>query len=298
VVQQGGIWTYAASTAIFQPDLVSFQTSLGVPLTAHARWIDAASPYRGQYTISGNVATDPGDWENTTTYLQSSGVTMYEQDWLGTNTQTASSLTDPIAFLDDMAASMAKRGIDMQYCMATPRHFSQGTNHSNLTTVRTSQDGFSPTRWSQFLYSSRLAGALGEWPFSDVFMSTDANSLLLATLSAGPVGIGDALGGISARNKLTSVRAGGVILKPAITPIDGVFISDAEGADTPMVAATYTDFGGIRANYILFCIRATAAPVVIAPSSYGISGAAYLYDYLDVFMTIWMGWLSDCGQSG
>src|SRR5207248_3906073 len=52
----GGIWQYTAAPALFQPDLASFQAGLGVPLVTHARWIDAASPLRYQYAISGNVA--------------------------------------------------------------------------------------------------------------------------------------------------------------------------------------------------------------------------------------------------
>jgi lipopolysaccharide biosynthesis protein len=37
---------------------------------------------------------------------------------------------------------MAKRGIDIQYCMALPKHFLQSTNYSNVTNIRTSQDRF------------------------------------------------------------------------------------------------------------------------------------------------------------
>lgn len=215
--------------------------------------------------------------------LRKSGVTTYEQDWLGSNAQTNFNLTDPVAFLDNMAASMSKRGIDMQYCMADPKHFLQSTNYNNLTTARVSQDGFGPSRWTAFLYSSRFAGALGIWPFSDVLMSTDLNSLVLATLSAGPVGVGDALGSLSAPNLLQSVRADGVIVKPdvPITPLDSIFVSDAAGVDTPMVASTYSDFHGTRANYIFAYTRATVAPITIAPAAWGISGPAYLYDYLN-----------------
>ena len=278
----GGIWTYTASPAIFQPDLASFQTSVAVPLVTHARWIDAGSPYRGKYTISDSVAIDPQYWEDTAAYLKSSGAATYEQDWLGTNAQAAFNLTDPTAFMDNMAASMSKRGITMQYCMATPKHFLQSTNYGNLTTIRTSQDGFGKTRWTEFLYSSQFAAALGIWPFSDVLMSTDLNNLILATLSAGPVGIGDALGTLSAANLLKSVRSDGVIVKPdvPITPVDSVYISDAQGIDTPMVASAYSDFGELRAHYIFAYTRAADAPITVRPSWYGITGAAYLYDYL------------------
>jgi hypothetical protein len=278
----GGIWTYAASTAIFQPTLAAFQTSLGLPLTAHARWIDAASPYQGKYKISGGVATDPQYWADTATYLHSSGVTTYEQDWLGTNAQTLFNLTDPAAFMDNMAAAMSKQGINMQYCMATPKHFLQSTNYNNVMSARTSQDGFDSTRWTEFLYGSRLAAALGIWPFSDVFMSTDRDGLLLATLSAGPVGIGDHLGGISAEGLLQSVRPDGVIVKPdvPITPVDSAVIGDAQGRADPMVAATYSDFGGALAHYIFAYPRGANTQVTIAPAIFGITGTAYLYDYL------------------
>jgi hypothetical protein len=278
----GGIWTYSATSAVFQPDLLSFQTSLGIPLAAHARWIDAASPYRSQYTISGNVATDPQYWEDVAAYLANSGVTIYEQDWLANNAQTAFNLTDPQAFLNNMAASMAKRGITMQYCMATPAHFLQSTNYGNITTIRTSADGFGKGHWTEFLYGSQFAASLGVWPFSDVFLSTERNNLLLATLSAGPVGVGDALGTLAAGNLLHAVRSDGVIVKPdaPITPLDSVAISDAQGIDTPMVASTYSDFGGQRVNYIFAYTRDADAPITIAPATWGIGGPAYLYDYL------------------
>ena len=55
---------YGSSGHSFAPDLATFQAGLKVPLITHARWIDAASPYRSQYTISGNVATDPQYWED------------------------------------------------------------------------------------------------------------------------------------------------------------------------------------------------------------------------------------------
>ncbi|HWF11932.1 MAG TPA: hypothetical protein VG297_25865 [Bryobacteraceae bacterium] len=283
----GGIWSYSAAPGIFPSDLTGFQTSLGIPLTTHARWLDAASPYRGQYQISGNVATDPQYWEDMAAYLKSSGVTTYEQDWLGLNAQATLNLIDPAAFFDNMAASMAKRGITMQYCMALPEHFLQSTNYSNLTTIRTSGDGFSRARWTEFLYGARLASALGIWPFSDVLMSTDRESLIVAALSAGPVGIGDALGAMSTDNLRRVVRSDGVIVKPdaPLTPLDSTIASDAQSHSisytaTPMIASTFTDFGGVRAQYIFAYTRGADAPITIQPSAFGLTGAAYLYDYL------------------
>jgi hypothetical protein len=279
-----GIWTYNAAPGLFTPDLATFQAGLKTPLVTHARWIDANSPYRTQYTMSGDAITDPKYWETIGDYLKSSGVITYEQDWLGQGAATAFNLTDPDAFLGNMAASMAKRGITIQYCMATPTHFLQSTNYSNVTTIRTSQDRFRREVWSDFFYSSRFASSIGLWPFTDVFMSTETSNLILATLSAGPVGVGDAMGDLSKANLLKSVRSDGVIVKPDVpaTPEDSVYQSDALGLDAPMVASAYTDFGGgLRTYYIFAFIRGVNRTVTIAPAAYGITGSAYLYDALN-----------------
>jgi len=278
-----GIWTYTASPALFQPDLNSFQTGMKTPLVTHARWIDANSPYRSQYAISGNMPIDPKYWDDTAAYLKASGVTTYEQDWLGQQAHTDFNLTDPELFLNGMANSMAKKGITIQYCMGTPAHFLQSTNYNNVTTIRTSQDRFRREIWSDFFYSSRLASSLGVWPFSDVFMSTETSNLIAANLSAGPLGIGDPVGKISRENLIRAVRADGVIVKPDVpaTPLDSVFQSDATGADTPMIASTYTDFGeGYRTHYIFAFTRGANKTITIDPAQYGITGSAYLYDSL------------------
>ncbi len=65
------------------------------------------------------------------------------------------------------------------------------------------------------------------------------------------------------------------------TPVDSVFVSDAQGIDTPMIASTWSNFGGSRTNYIFAYNRGANTSITIQPSSWGIAGAAYLYDYLD-----------------
>src|SRR5262249_61837380 len=62
--------------------------------------------------------------------------------------------------------------------------------------------------------TGRLASALGEWPWTDVFTSSETSNLLLSTLSASIVGVGDALGQFDRTNLLRVVRADGVIVKP------------------------------------------------------------------------------------
>ena len=46
------------------------------------------------------------------------------------------------------------------------------------------------------------------------YMSRETNNVLLATLSAGPVGTGDAMGAENKANLFQAVRADGVIVNP------------------------------------------------------------------------------------
>src|SRR5262249_54011626 len=153
-------------------------------------------------------------WDAITSYIQGAGVVTYEQDWLGAQAQTAFNLYDPSAFLDQMARATSENGLTMQYCMALPRHYLQTSRYDNITTIRVSNDRFERGKWNDFLFASRLAGALGVWPWSDVFMSPELDNLLLSTLSAGPVGVGDSIGSLSGADLLRVVRNDGVIVKP------------------------------------------------------------------------------------
>ena len=311
----GGIWTYTAAPDLFPDGLAAFQAGLGLPLITHARWIDAASPYRTQYAMSGDVILDPAWWEMVAGYLQSSGVATFEQDWLGANAHANVNLADPFAFMDNMAGAMARHGITMQYCMAEPKHFLQSTKYDNATTVRSSQDGFTSARWTEFLYSGRFASALGLWPFTDVFKSGDTNNMIMAVLSAGPAGVGDALGSLSRGNLMKAARPDGVIVKPDVpaAPLDRVYIADAQGVDTPMTVASLTDYGALKAHFVFSYVRQTNNAITISPADFGISGTSYLYDYVNGAGTViypgsaWTGTLASgtayyvlvpVGQSG
>jgi hypothetical protein len=276
-----GLTQYLADSALFPAGLNSFQGNLGVPLITHARWIDTSSPYRQQYKMSGNVSIDPAYWAQTAAYLKSSGVTTYEQDWLYGPAMTAFNLTDGNAFLDNMAAAMAAQNLTMQYCMPTARHVLQSAKYPNLTTIRGAQDRFVPARWTAFLYASRLIASVGAWPFSDNFMSTETSNLLLSTLSAGPVGVGDRIGTMNTANLLRAVRADGIIVKPdlPITPLDASYIVNAQSLDQPMVAATSTSFGDWTAHYVFSYPQGSNNQASFTPASLGITGESYVYDY-------------------
>lgn len=278
----GGIYTYTADRALFPDGLQAFQQQLGLPLITHARWLDPASPYRKQYRVSNNVSVDPAYWKSVADYLKRSGVITYEQDWLQNRASTTFDLTDPSAFLDDMAGATQADGVTLQYCSALPRDYLQGSEYDNLTTMRVSNDHFTRAKWDQFLYDSQLAAAVGVWPWSDVFMSSETRNLLLSNLSAGMVGVGDALGTENAANLLRVIRADGVIVKPdaSIVPTDATYIAEASGGATvPMVASTYSDHGSMRAAYVYAYSRGGGATASFSPLALGISGRAYVYNY-------------------
>jgi hypothetical protein len=231
--------------------------------------------------MSGNVITDPRYWQATAAYLAGAGVITYEQDWLADLAHTNLNLTDPAAFLDNMAAAMQARGIDMQYCMPLPADVLQSTRYTNLTTVRVSDDHFTSSKWDSDLFDSRQASALGLWPWTDVFDSGQTDNLLLSVLSGGIVGVGDPLGTPDAANLRRTMRGDGVLVKPdaPIVPDDATYLAEAAGTDQPMVASTYSDHGNLRDLYVFAYRRQSAQEATFVPADLGVHGPTYVYNY-------------------
>ncbi|HTS03516.1 MAG TPA: hypothetical protein VMN04_13410, partial [Thermoanaerobaculia bacterium] len=277
-----GIGLYEAHPSLFPRGLADFQERLGLPLITHARWIDEKSPYRREYRMSNDVVVDPAYWTSIAGYLAEAGVFAYEQDWLDQKATAAFTLDDQNAFMDNMARAMKARGLTMQYCMGTPRHLLQSAKYENLTTARLSEDCFGPGRWDQFVYSSRLAAALGVWPWADVFRSSERDNLLLAALSAGAVGVGDALGEIVPANLSMAARADGTLVKPdaPLVPTDATILSDARQEAGPLVAATSTEHAGARAVYVFAHARGAETSATIDPAALGFAGRVYVWDFL------------------
>ena len=285
--RNGGLLEYKAHPNLFPNGLDSFQKAIGLPLIAHNRWIDPASPYHSRYHISGLAAVDPKWWDDIADYLKTSGIVTYEQDWLDRIYKYSPEFSsDPFIganFLDDMASACNHHRITLQYCMPLPCYFLQGSRYPNLTSIRVSGDRFTTNKWNNFFYTSRLADSLGIWPWTDVFMSAETDNLLLSTLSAGPVGIGDAIGTENKTNLFKAVRADGVIVKPdaPIVPLDRCYIADAEHKPSPLVASTDTDHDGIKTEYVFAFNRPNRPPgqIQFTPAELGLNGPVYVYDY-------------------
>ena len=285
----GGLLQYAAPTDLFPGGIKRFHDSLGLPLITHNRWISRSSPYRSEYTISGIGSVDRRWWDEIMKSISSWGVVTYEQDWLDRiyeNSPEFSSTTwAGEEFMDGMANAAQRRGLTMQYCMALPRHYLQGgAKYSNLTTIRVSGDRFQRSRWKEFLYGSRLASALGVWPWTDVFMSSETPNILLATLSAGMVGIGDEMGKENIANISKSVRFDGAIVKPDVPliPIDRSYVNDGTGNGI-RIATTYTEHGSTLRTLYLFAYSDSpnTEGAVVAGSEIGLHGRSFAYDYFE-----------------
>jgi hypothetical protein len=278
---RGGTYLYEADATLFPAGLKAFQQSLALPLLTHNRWIDTASPYRSQFTMSNDVSTDPAFWTQIAAYIKDAGAITYEQDWLNDMAlPSTANLVDQEAFLDNMARAMATAGISIQYCMPLPKHYLQSTKYPNVVTSRVSNDRFNRNRWKSFLYGSRLASAVGEWPWSDVFRSSERDNLLLSTLSAGMVGIGDALNSANKANLLRAMRADGIIVKPdlPIVQIDRTIVDEARAVAAPTIATTSSSHPGGKTTYLFAFTDVGSIAAGFRPAELGYTTDVYVYD--------------------
>jgi len=109
--------------------------------------------------------------------------------------------------------------------------------------------------------------------------------VLLATLTAGPIGSGDALGSTVGSNLSRSLRSDGVIVKPdvPIAPTDSTFVDFSANAAAPVVAFTYTDHAALRTAYVLAYgrVQGVQNAISFSPQSLGVTTPSYVYDYFE-----------------
>jgi hypothetical protein len=63
-------------------------------------------------------------------------------------------------------------------------------------------------------------------------------------------------------------------------PLDSVYVQDAQALSAPMIASTYTDFGGgMKALYVFAYARSTNTTATFTPAALGLTGNVYVYNY-------------------
>jgi hypothetical protein len=213
---------------------------------------------------------------------------VYEQDWLITQRSMINALNTnlsvPLLWFRNMNEAAEKRDISIQLCMPMGMHYLHSTLHDRIVTTRVSQDSLPSQDTTQgdeqwrIGYTSLLAHSIGLLPSKDNFWSADGvqdgctrpgscfewnGSLqsLVATLSRGPVGFGDAVGRANRTRLMMTCREDGMILTPdkPATVLDSVF--DFIPNNVPLhnqtfqfldeVWATFTAFGPHRWYFVV-----------------------------------------------
>ncbi len=238
----GGLTRWEPLPSMFPEGLKIFQQKLGLPLMFHNRWLAETNDYLGDYDfIQGDGMLLP---ENSRLYdlfignvLAWGGFT-YEQDWLVKQfwgvPALRESLTAGPSWMKSMDDAAAKRaGVTTQLCMAAAPHLLDSVHRSAPTTVRTSIDYAANVckacYWPQFHTVNMVVATLGLWPFKDNFRSSEERGeaeALISTLSAGMVGVGDAIGKANREILMKTCRDDGLLLKPdrPAMPIDPMFL--------------------------------------------------------------------------
>jgi len=265
---------------IFAGSLEEFQAKLGLPLMVHGRWLSPKSPIREKWKVSGTVVVDPDWWNSLADSLSAAHVVAFEQDWLRVRAIPELNLSDPEAFLTNMSKGFASRSMRIQYCMPGPSEILQSTLYPNVTNCRVSSDRFERSKWAPFFHASLLARAVGLWPWADVFRSGETENLLLALLSGGVVGIGDALGEENPGLLRRAVRADGLLVKSdtPIVPTDQTLIREAKGENPPLICSTSSDFGGWKGVYAFAFSPGADKDIRLVPGELGIGSRAFLLD--------------------
>jgi hypothetical protein len=233
---------------------------LQLPLVLHNRYFSPTNDYIAMgykfYSEPGATLVLPIDvdmFKYIMTKARKWGMITYEQDWLITVYQgldgTQSNISLARTWLHAMGDAAAALGVTIQYCMPLINHMLESTTIPAVTNARASGDYHPGTDQWDIGLSSLFYFAIGIQPSKDDFWTTEfqPNSpygdkptepnwqlqAFMTTLSTGPVGPSDMLGGINATLIMSTCRAGdGLLLRPdkPITTVDSAFAAAVWGA--------------------------------------------------------------------
>lgn len=305
VVPPSGATTWDGRPDAFPDGLGAFTRALGKPTVFHSRHLDASSPYFAPGRLEGWIDGDTGQAHGATPELfeiwmeqaASWGACTYEQDWLVEAFLTVGQLRDRVGRADAWQQSIdraaARRGLTLQWCMATPADFLATVHLRRLSSIRTNMD-FDyvvdrPANWGWFLHVNALARALGLNTSKDVFLASRGADgtyedplaeaeAYLAAMSCGPVGIGDPIGATDTELVSRTCRPDGVLVMPDV-PIAALapsFLGDPMPANGPLVGETYSDHPAGRVHYLA---------AVAAPDHHGAGGTTIAVDLAHLDLT-------------
>jgi hypothetical protein len=311
VVPPTGMLRWEPREDVFPDGLHGLRSRVGnLPLTFHSRHFSRISPYFEEHPawIDGAYAhpRDPGWFEVLMAQAAAWGAITYEQDWLVESFFGIHGLREAPgrarAWQEGLDRAAGEHGLTLQWCMGTPADWLQTVTLHHVTSVRTSGDYRymfdNGLNWVWFLHGNAFARALGLHPYKDVFLTHGETGLgpgekyveaesLLASLSAGPVGIGDRLGHTDREIVLRSCRPDGVLVKPdvPIAACDRCFSKSAFFEKAPLVGEAYSLHPAGRWNYVV-SLNAWRAKEPIAfrveLADLGVArpeGAVILYDW-------------------
>jgi hypothetical protein len=258
----------------------------GRPLVLHSRHLSARSPYfddGGSLPLVDDTSADgspsghahPATTELVDAWMEQAaiwGACTYEQDWLVETFLTVDGLRRTPGAGDEwqreMDRSAARRGLTLQFCMATPADFLHTARMTQVSSIRTSMDfQYAVGRqanWGWFLHVNALARALDLATSKDVFIAARRDDgtgwedplagaeALLAAMSCGPVGFGDRIGATDRDLVLRTCREDGVIVMPDV-PIAALarsFLGEPMGTAAPLLGEAYTDHPAGRWHYV------------------------------------------------
>ncbi|CAF4204876.1 unnamed protein product [Rotaria sp. Silwood2] len=315
-----GVSQWTARPDIFPDGLQTVHRRLeNIPLAAHNRYWAFDTVYKQNYSFvldeSNKKALPIGNdsfWIDLFSQAHDWGLVLYEQDWLDRQTidflPTRTDIDLGHQWLMSMGEAGEKIGMNIQYCMSLPRHILTALQIPRVTHARTSTDyAFhlhgKAQQWAIGI-SSMFADAMGLAPFKDVFWSTsfqpgspykpDAEEvlpereILIATLSTGPVGPGDAINYTNVQRIMKCCREDGLILKPdlPLTMInrlasDWAFYNGVSQGELYSTRTTIND----QTFHVIFA-SAMKQDYLVYPSMIGAqSGVIWSYDNSSVVST-------------
>jgi hypothetical protein len=282
-----GIYLYQASPQVFPSGLNGFYKKLGIPLVTHHRWYEAScSPIAKTYGLSKGLPTKYAAWKEIAYGVGDSGVVTFEQDWLNGNAQVAQRIGDFDSAMGNMALACAEKKMTVQYCMAPPTYWMQAMKLSNVTTIRTVDDGYEQYRWNDHIVNSRFAWSAGMYPWVDCFKSSDKGSLVSAVISAAFFPPSDKMGAEVIANILPATRKDGILIHPDVPalPTDNTMINSAKKIAANPVTVAWTDHGNRLKTCYLWVPGANAPSYSFDPVNDGgmnVPRGVYAYNWFN-----------------